>query len=310
MRKLYTLLMIVGLGLYSCEEIIMEDDISGKVVELVAPYNGAELNSTGITFTWNPIENGTQYQIQIAKPNFTNPQQIVTDTTIDTTSFTTQLNVGQYEWRVRAINSAYATVYSTRLFAIVSNEDFQNNNVTLTSPTNNLITNVASQNLVWQSVIGATAYHLQVVDNSTSVVTFEQDLTNTNYTYTFPEGNYSWKVRATNGSQNTLYAMRSLLVDTTAPNTPTLSLPANASTTTDNNITFQWSRTPIAGSAEKDSIYIYSNPELTNVVYEGVQTNPYTTSTLQEGTYYWYVKSSDEAGNVSQQSSVFSFTIN
>jgi hypothetical protein len=308
MKKLYGLLLV--LLFFSCEEIIMEEDISGQIVKLMAPYDGAQFSSTGITFTWDPIENGTQYQIQIAKPNFTNPLQIITDTTIDTTSFTTQLNIGQYEWRVRAVNSAYATAYSTRSFTILNNEDFHDNSVALSSPANDIITNSASQNLIWQAVIGATGYHLQIVDNTTSVITFEQDVVSPNFNYTFTEGNFQWKVRATNGSQNTLYSARSLLVDTTAPNTPVLSSPANLSTASDNDVTFQWSRTPITGSTEKDRIYIYSNPELTNLVYEDLQISPYTTSTLADGTYYWFVKSFDDAGNVSQQSAVFSFTLN
>lgn len=309
MKKLYSILFLCLICM-SCEEILFEDDISDEIVQLVAPHDGAQFSSTGITFTWNPIENGTQYQIQIAKPNFINPLQIITDSTIDTTSFTTQLNIGQYEWRVRAVNSGYSTVYSTRAFTVLNNEDFQNNSVTLSSPANNIITNSASQNLIWQSVIGATGYHLQIVDNTTSTLTFEQDVTPTNYTYTFPDGNYQWKVRATNGSQNTLYSTRLLLVDTTVPNTPTLSTPANQSNTSDNDVTFQWARTPIAGSAEKDSIYIYSNQALTTLTYKNLETSPYNTSTLSDGTYYWFVKSFDEAGNVSQQSTVFSFTLN
>ena len=309
MKKIYSILLLC-LILVSCEEILLEDDISNEVVQLVAPYEGAQFNSTGITFTWNPIENGTQYQIQIARPNFASPLQMITDTTIDTTSFTTQLNIGQYEWRVRAVNSGYSTPYSTRSFTVADNEDFQNNSVTLSSPSNDIITKLASQNLIWQQVIGATGYRLEIVNNTTSTIIFEQDQTSTNYTYTFPEGNYQWRVRATNGTQNTLYSSRSLLIDTTIPNTPTLTAPANQSNFPDNDVIFQWTRTPVAGSTEKDSIYIYNNQSLTNLTYKNLQTSPYNTSTLNDGTYYWYVKSFDEAGNISQQSTVFSFTLN
>lgn len=307
-KKIYSLIILCAL-FGACEEIVLETDISDQAVSLIAPYDGAQFASTGITFTWNPIENGTQYQIQIARPDFNNPLQIITDTTIDTTSFTTQLNIGQYEWRVRAVNSAYATPFTTRSFTIVSNEDFQSNSVALLSPANDIITNTAAQSLSWSSVIGATAYHLQIVDN-TSTVIFEQDVIPTSYSYTFPEGNYQWKIRATNGSQNTLYSARSLLVDTTAPNTPILTTPANLSSSSDSEVTFQWTRTPVSGSSEKDSLYIYSNQNLTNLVYKNLQGSPYTTSTLNNGTYYWFVKSFDEAGNTSQQSTVFSFTLN
>lgn len=294
----------------SCEEIVLEDDISGQVVHLVAPGDGAQFSSTGITFTWEPIENGTEYQIQIAKPDFDNPLQIIVDNTVDTTSFTTQLNIGKYEWRVRAVNSGYKTIYSKRSISVVNNEDFGSNSVTLTLPADNIVTNTAAKNLVWQPVIGATGYHLQIVNTSNSTIAFEQDMTTTNYTYSFPEGNYQWKVRATNGVQNTLYSSRSILTDTTAPNTPILSSPANQSTASGNDVTFQWNRTSVPGSVEKDSIYIYTNSQLTLLKYKNEQTSPYNTSTLEDGTYYWFVKSFDQAGNSSAQSTVFSFTLN
>lgn len=297
------------LAFLSCEEIIYEDDISEEIVHLVAPHDDAVFFSTGITFTWDPIENGTQYRIQIARPDFENPLEIISDNVVDTTSFTTQLNIGHYQWRVQAVNSSYSTAYSTRSFTIVSNEAFQNNNVALSAPNNNLITNTVNQNLSWESVIGATSYEVQVVNSGNSVI-FDEEVTATSINYIFPDGSFQWRVRASNGEQNTLYSSRSILVDTTLPNTPLLNTPANLSNTSDNNVAFQWSRTPISGSVEKDSIYIFTNSQLTNLQYKNEQTSPYNTSTLNDGTYYWYVKSFDQAGNVSQQSTVFSFTLN
>lgn len=310
MKKNLLFLLLLTISITACEEIIMEDDISGETVHLIAPYNGAEFYSTGITFTWDAIENGSQYRIQIARPNFENPLEIVSDQIIDTTSFTTQLNIGNYEWRVQGVNSSYKTAYSKRVFTIISNEDFQNNNVTLSSPSNNIITNSASQNLTWQSVLGATGYQVQVINSSDSSIIHDEMTSATNWNYSFPEGSYQWRVRATNGEQNTLYSSRNIFVDTLEPNMPVLNTPANQSNTSDNDITFQWTRIPIAGTPEKDSIYIFSNSQLTNLIYENEEISPYNTSALEEGTYYWYVKSFDEAGNVSPQSNVFSFTLN
>lgn len=311
MKKIsFFIIPFLFFAFFSCEEILLEDDISDEIVQLVAPVNNADFYSTGLTLTWDPIENGKQYRIQIARPNFAHPIQIVVDEVTEKTSYSTQLNIGQYEWRIQAFNSGYSTVYSTRSFTIVSNEDFQNNTVTLLSPLDVIITNAASQNLKWEEIIGATGYHVQAINLDNNNITLEQDVTVENFNYTFPQGNFQWKVRATNGEQNTLYASRSLLVDTTSPNTPVLTTPANASTITDDEVTFQWTRTSSAnGSEEKDSIYIYKNVALTNLQYEGEQTSPYN-SELPNGTYYWFVKSFDEAGNVSQQSTVFSFTIN
>ncbi|MBC7410097.1 MAG: hypothetical protein H7339_17065 [Arcicella sp.] len=306
--KYITILSVAILTLCSCEEILMEKDISNKVVNLIAPVNDAQFSSTSVSFTWATLEDATSYHLQIAKPNFTDPIQIVLDTLVSSTSYTKQLNIGQYEWRVKATNSAYETLYTTRTLTVVSNEDFQNNTVTLSSPANNLITKVAAQNLTWETVIGATSYQIQILDSSNAIIN-DQTLTTNSLNYTFPQGSYQWKVRASNVTNQTLYTARNILVDTTVPNTPSLTAPTNASTQTAGEINFTWSRTPNAGSTEKDSIFIYTNSTLTNLQSKTEATSPHT-ATLATGTFYWYVKSFDEAGNVGAQSTVFNVIIN
>lgn len=302
------LLGILFLSLFSCAEILLEKDISKEVEVLVAPANNAQFFSTGVTFTWESVTDASKYQLQIAKPNFANPMQIVLDTIVPTTSFTQQLLVGDYEWRVRAVNSAFSTLYATRLVSVVSDVNFQDNTVVLNTPANNLITKTPLQNLSWQPIIGATNYQVQIYDRNNTIIS-DQTIATTNLNYTFTEGNYFWKVRASNGTQQTLYASRSVLVDTTVPNTAVLSSPANASTSTNTNPSFQWSRVPIAGSTEKDSIYIYTDLALTVLQLKNESSSPFTT-TLNQGTYYWFVKSFDQAGNVGVASTVFSFTVN
>lgn len=302
------LLGILLITFASCEEILLETNISKEEVQLIAPANNTNFSSTGVSFTWESVPDATKYRLQIAKPNFENPTQIVLDTLVSTTSFTQQLAIGTYEWRVKALNSAYGTNYTSRFFSIANNDDFQNNTVVLSTPANNLITKTDLQNLSWQAIIGATNYQLQIYDSS-NTIKLDQTLTETSYSYTFPEGSYSWRVRATNGEKQTLYTSRTILVDKTVPNTPTLVNPVNASTTSNTTISFQWNRTAIAGSVEKDSIYIYTNSALTALQLKAEATSPYS-STLTTGTYYWVVKAFDAADNISAKSTMFSFTIN
>jgi hypothetical protein len=302
------LLAFLFLTFFSCEEIIIVKDISKSEVALVAPVNNAQFYSTGVTFTWDTLADATEYQLQIATPNFANPLQIVLDTKIKEHSFTQQLPIGNYEWRVRAINSGYSTNYSHRMVSVVSDADFQNNTLVLNTPVNNLITKKRLQNLSWQSIIGATSYQVQVYDSSNTIIS-DQTLTATSLNTTFTEGSFFWRVRASNGAQQTLYSSRSILVDTTVPNIPVLSSPANASTTTNTDVSFQWSRVPVTGSVEKDSIFIYTDVGLTALKLKKETSSPFAT-TLTLGTYYWYAKSFDEAGNSGTKSSVFSFTVN
>lgn len=307
--KLYKIFFgILFLLFLSCEEILLVKDISNEKVSLIAPADGSVLFSTGITFIWNKIENADQYHLQVAKPNFDAPMQIVLDTLISNTNFTKQLNIGKYEWRIKAVNSGYETTYKTWAFEILNNDDFQDNTVVLLSPATNLITKNVAQKLLWQSIIGASEYQLQIHDEN-NVVIKEETTSSTNIDYIFPNGNYSWKVRASNGSKETLYSTRTILVDTKVPNTPTLSSPVNASTTVATDITFQFSRASISGSNETDSIYVYNESALTNLNFKDQTSSSYN-KTLTAGTYYWYVQSFDEAGNSSPRSTVFNFTIN
>jgi hypothetical protein len=301
-------LTFIFLSIVSCEEILFVDDISKKEINLIAPANNTVLFSTGVSLSWDNVENAERYRLQIAKPNFTSPIQIVVDTLITKKTFTQQLNIGKYEWRVKAINSGYETEYKTHAFEILNNDDFQNNTVILLTPSNNLITKVAIQKLSWQTIIGATEYQLQIFDNNDAIIK-EEKTSLINFDYTFPEGSYSWKVRASNGTKETLYTTRSILIDTKAPNTPVLSSPADKSSTTTTDINFQYNRVPIAGSPEIDSIYVYTESALSNLKFKEQVKNTYT-KTLTSGSYYWYVKSYDKAGNTSNKSTVFSFTIN
>jgi len=293
----------------SCEEVLMEDDISEETVVLLAPADNAQFFSTSVTLTWEPVQYATKYRLQIAKPNFATATEIVLDTELTTTSFTQQLNIGDYEWRVKAINSAYETSYVARRLTVVSNDEFENNIVVLNTPSNSLNSNIVNQTLSWNTVIGATTYQLQIFDNSSTLVS-NQTLSTTSYSHTFTEGNFTWKVRASNGTDYTLYSSRTILIDTTLPNVPILTAPTNASTTSSSNISFNWNRAPISGSQEFDSLYVYSNVGLVDLVFKKRVTNPHSETILDNGTYYWRMKSFDEAGNVSAVSSTFSFTKN
>ena len=308
MKAVFKIFLIIPLlAFYSCDEILYEEDLSSKTISLVAPVNYAQFNSTGINFTWNAVENAGQYRLQIATPDFTNPMQVVLDTIVSDTSFSTQLNVGNYEWRVQATNSAYQTPFASRFFSILSNDNFENNTVTLQAPAANLITNNTTQYLSWQPIIGASNYQIQIFDANSNIIS-DQTLTVTNLNYTFPEGNFQWRVRAGNGAEQTLFSSRNLLVDTTAPNTPVLSAPVNASTATDTEVNFQWSRIPIPGSVEKDSIYIYTNIAMSSLLLKS-EANSTFTATFETGTYFWKVKSFDAAGNIGTQSTAFSFIV-
>jgi hypothetical protein len=117
--KLYiksALTFVFLLLLISCEEIINEINIENDTIQLVAPFDGANLSNGTIQFDWLSLEGATSYRIQIARPSFDNPEQFIfneiqQDSLMPNTEFT--LPTGTYQWRVKGINGAYESAYST-----------------------------------------------------------------------------------------------------------------------------------------------------------------------------------------------------
>lgn len=308
MRSSTFLLITLCVFLYSCDEggLLIETDISDSEVTILSPTEGSQISSSVVNFNWEAIEDASRYEVQVANPDFENSSQLLLNQEDSLTSVSLELNIGVYEWRVRALNSNSVTTYSSAKFSVVPIENFSDNTVLLTSPIDNLITNSPSQDLQWEKVDGANLYRIQVLEDGSIVQ--EQQTSNTTYTITLSEGDLVWQVRAENGTENTLYSSRSILVDITSPNTPTLSLPEDNATLTDETVSFEWSREVIEGSIENDSIFIYRDKQFTDLVINEEASSPFS-QLLEEGMYYWFVKGFDEAGNLGTESSVFSFTI-
>jgi len=118
MKKIITIFLMISM--LSCEEIINEQNITTDTINLLAPTENVTLKTqTKITFHWEVLNGATEYQLQIAEPNFSSANQIVHDTLLHKNSFIIDsLQVSNYEWRVRALNSAYETGYTTNGFGV------------------------------------------------------------------------------------------------------------------------------------------------------------------------------------------------
>ncbi len=127
MQTLKTLLgtsIVIFLG--SCEDILEVPDISNESTEIIAPKDGTTVGSDTVNFTWNEVFEAEAYAVQIATPSFVDAAQIVLDSVIvvDSTFTGTKLKIkldnSGYEWRVKAMNSAYETPYSNSTFTVNS----------------------------------------------------------------------------------------------------------------------------------------------------------------------------------------------
>lgn len=100
---------------HSCEEFINEINLENDQLVVIAPFDGATLTSGIIEFDWESMEGASSYRIQIARPNFQQPEQILLDETIPdslSTNTNISLEAGIYQWRVRGQNSAYNSPYT------------------------------------------------------------------------------------------------------------------------------------------------------------------------------------------------------
>ncbi len=106
------------LSIIACSDIIEVEDISNKTVTMLAPTDNAVLDTLRTTFTWEALAAAEHYYLQVATPTFENATKIVVDTLLVKTSYSELLPINNYQWRIRAENSAYKTSYTQQNFTI------------------------------------------------------------------------------------------------------------------------------------------------------------------------------------------------
>lgn len=97
---------------------VFVENLSDREVNLIAPTNMVELDSGGVKFDWDEVNESENYVLQIAAPSFDKAARIVLDTVLNKTTLTKNLVKGKYEWRVKAINTEYETKFKTKAFTV------------------------------------------------------------------------------------------------------------------------------------------------------------------------------------------------
>ena len=101
---------------------IIETDISEEIVTLLYPPNNNTITETNITFWWEEILQADSYNLQVVSESFTNINEIISDTTIYTHTYSIAMDTGNFEWRVKAFNSSSETDFTTFSFTIDTTE--------------------------------------------------------------------------------------------------------------------------------------------------------------------------------------------
>jgi len=211
---------------------------------------------------------------------------------------------------------------------LLEEPDISENEVQLLAPVDGVVITGNQVNFNWSPVEDSRSYQVQLAepdfDNARQIVfntLIEEDslegLTTQIANITLLNGEYQWRVKAINAGFETAYTTASFTIngdediDVIAPNTPELVAPENNSTTAETEINFSWTREAVSGTAERDSVYVYTDEALQELSTKGLGANNSYTATLASGaSYYWVVQAFDEEGNSSEDSETYTFTIN
>ncbi|MCO6173444.1 hypothetical protein NHF50_00140 [Flavobacterium sp. NRK F10] len=318
MKTSYLFLMLGLLSFISCDDIL-EEDISNDIVQTTYPSEGDVIESNVVTFQWNELDGADDYRVQI----YDLYQIKIYDTLVSAVNVSLPMAEGGYQWRVRGENSAYESTYSFPVYFEVNESfDLTDQQVILSSPVTNFVTNSTTFTLAWDELPVADYYKLEIVNNSTGgTIVYQQDnITTTsvtlNNTIISQDGSYTWKVKAINSiSETSTYTSRTFSIDTVNPNQPQNSLPANSSTQTVNQtISFSWTIPADSGTIQSAISYVIeiaSDSAFTNILQSSnVSGTTFSQSFTSTGDYYWRVTAKDAAGNTGTPSSYFTFTVN
>jgi len=321
MGKNIYFIAIVSLLFVSCRDIF-ESDLSQETETLIVPANGTIQTNTNVTFMWDEVEGATEYQIQIATPDFATATAYVYDSTVENMDVTFELSPGNFEWRVRGLNYSSATIYSDEWsLTIDSSYDLTSQGIVLYTPSDLIYTNATSLSFTWQDLYAADSYNfiLKSGDWSTGVEVENTTASTNGYSsvYGFTEGIYSWSVRGENSLPSyTVYAPEyNIYIDQTNPATPIGLLPDSFTTglEADSSYLFEWTRPTDPGTVNSslfDSIYVFSdtNQLPISTFYSSIEDTTFVLPSTV-GTYFWRVATFDVAGNVSTISNTNSFTV-
>lgn len=300
----------------SCRKDFIESDLNGKLVAVLAPADEDTVSTTTPLFWWNELEGTRSYHLQIVYPDFISPQALLYDTLVDADRFYPDLSPGRtYHWRIRPENSSSHGDWNTRSLTIDSTVSLSAQSVVITSPAmNGYATPNSSVSFLWNTTTGATLYRIDITNTTNGANVTTTTTTLNTFSYTFPQGNYSFRVRAENATSFTSWTTRTFSIDQTAPTAPQLIAPAHLMFygSPPATINFDWSS---ATDALTDSLYISTDSSFATGIQTAVLLNAsqsaYSWAGAQAATiYYWRARSMDAAGNRSNYSSTFKFIVN
>jgi photosystem II stability/assembly factor-like uncharacterized protein len=282
-----------------------DTDLTVEAPNLLAPADDSKaLDISTVIFDWSDSPEAEKYQIQVAKDNLFS--DIILDDASLTESTRLMSGLSNYEdhfWRVKGIVGAYSSSWS-EVWA------FQTEMKTpiLIAPEHQS-TSVSNEAVLdWEIVEGSSTYLVELSLESDFDPIFSELRTEEDSLKLFNLPSLSdiyWRVRATNEDSQTAWSSEFMF--TTKISSPTLTLPANASSGIDTVYNFEWEE--VNGIIDY-VLEISPNPNFDEILFSisEIQNNSITIPGMSYSEkYYWRVKAR-AVGTESDWSVAFNFT--
>ena len=306
--------LLLALNFISSCNLIFEEDLSKRKVELLSPPDNYRTAVQTQTFVWDSLPEVSQYRFQLVSKRFDFVEDYVLDTIISQQKITLGLTPRQYQWRVIGLNSSSESGYYTYSLEVGQDTSLTNQVVNVLAPSPNASYQEDSVAFLWTALNLADQYQLQVASdasfNSQTIVI--DTLTPRDFIYAIQQlglGTFYYRIRAirvgrdsTSYSPTQQFSINMTPIHLSPSNNSTVTLPLNIS----------WQ---VASNTIKDSLFLYHNNTATpyqkielintNYTFASVDTTGYGA-----GTYYWQVKSVSNNNLTSNFSSLWQFTIN
>jgi uncharacterized protein YegP (UPF0339 family) len=184
--------------------------------------------------------------------------------------------------------------------------------VQIISPADSIVSTDYNQTFYWEKTDGASSYQLQIVSPSfANSIRFVTDtLVKGNlYTISLSPGDYQWRIRAVNGSSNSVYITRSFSIDTASLQYQTIRLvaPATGTITNINIIQLSWQALFSANRyrLQIDNNNFSNSPFIADLQVPGIG---YSFSIPTDGSYQWRVRAENDTA-ISQYSTINTFSL-
>ncbi|MFH1714570.1 MAG: FG-GAP-like repeat-containing protein [Elusimicrobiota bacterium] len=295
-------------------------DKNPSVPVLNSPIDAFTTNYATVTFDWQDTSDDlygiANYELQVTDDITFNTIDYSSAPVISQAVISSMAENKTYYWRVRAKNNGnYFSDWSgARSFILDTTAPDVPSSL---SPSNGAVTKQTSITFDWGNVIdglsGLDYYELQVSTyNGFDVLYTSSAATASQSIKTLAENPYYWRVRSFDnaGNYSGWTSILSLIVDTSNPALPVLSLPIDSFTTSQALISFDWndSDSSIAGLKYYE-LQVSAVSNFSSIAFSSNPVSSEAYNTFSEGTYYWRVLTRDNADNTSAYTASRSFTI-